>query len=523
MNEVATLVNDFFSGAKQSGSDIQELVETFAFPLGLVTKRVDNFVHESEENILKLPYVQEILELVKQSTGNSIFLKDVSLKLRTAPYGLTREAQYLILSALVAQRQIEFVTSKGDRINRRSLDLNIIWDDIVGIAKPTGAAYGSGRLRDWANMLSGIDGIQSIDNEADQKAIKSAFELWLKEWETKRVLERFDELPDEIFNTQIWKFSTNSKKTFGTVASAIREILADSISLEEGLLRIADGFSDSEKVFENCRKDFAVLEDFVNTVDKRGEIAIYLAVCGATENVELENIREKLLQVIDKICFNPDQILRGEMDSLWENFHSRFTEYFAMNHDAVMKSHLLQEQYDEIRRSDEWWEYENLASIEAFPDYHSSQISEISRKFKELNCRFNVKEMLKTHPFCACSFTLRQAFEWDILPQTLNAKLGSARVAYRNRLRIFKDTLSPLIHEFALNNSEEGFSEAANELIKALSDETDTNPFSTTQLIILKDVCRAIPREDSEFSDKNRESENGESRQIWREPEFASN
>ena len=46
-----------------------------------------------------------------------------------------REAQHLVLTALVANRQIEFVTTKGDRINRRSLDLKIIWDDIEGIAE----------------------------------------------------------------------------------------------------------------------------------------------------------------------------------------------------------------------------------------------------------------------------------------------------------------------------------------------------------------------------------------------------
>jgi hypothetical protein len=75
--------------------------------------------------------------------------------LKKSPHGFVREAQHLILTALVAQRKIEFVTSKGDRINRRSLDLKIIWDDIEGVAKPVGTVYSAARLTDWAKDFNG--------------------------------------------------------------------------------------------------------------------------------------------------------------------------------------------------------------------------------------------------------------------------------------------------------------------------------------------------------------------------------
>lgn len=493
MNDVATLVNDFFSGAKQTGSDIQNLAETFALPLGLVTPSADTFVHETDENIVNLPYVQEVLELINRKTDESVSLEAVSERLRQLPFGLMKEAQYLILSALVAHRQIEFVTSKGDRINRRSLDLKIIWDDIVGIAKPSGTTYGISRLTEWAKILGGGQEIQSIDNPEDIATIKLVFEEWLKNWESNGILARFDELPDEIFNTKIWRFSVNSQKTFGIVASTIREILADTISLEDGLLRIADAFSDSETVYDSCKNDFTALEDFVNTVEKRGEISIYLAVCGATENSELENTREKLLQVIDKIYFNPDKTLSGEMDALWKEFHESYTEHFTINHDLVMKSQLLQEQYNEIRRSDEWWEFEGLASIDALPDFYWKEVREISGKFKELNCRFNAKEMLKTHPFCACSFSLAKANDWESMPQTLKEKLAAGRAAYRNILRNFSSDLNPLLEDFARRNQSEEITNSSRELAHALTSDSVSKPFDTTQLTIMKEVCSLLP------------------------------
>lgn len=491
MNEVAGLVKDFFSGARQTGSDIQKAVETFAFPLGLVTKRGDTFVHESEENILKLPLVQEVSEMIRSNPGGSVSLKDVSQRLRKIPFGLMREAQYLILSALVAHRQIEFVTSKGDRISRRSLDLNIIWDDIVGIAAPTGTVYGSKRLTDWAKLLTKSDNFHSIDNPDDQLVIRDALETWRNEWESKDILSRFNDLPDDIFNTQIWRFSKSSQKTFGGVAGAIRELLSDTIPLEECLLRIADSFSDSEQVFEACQSDFRVLEEFVNTVDLRNEITGYLVVCGATGNIELEELRERILGVIDRISFEHDKNLRGELVELWESFRSRYTDYFSVNHDALMKSHLLQERFDEIRRSDEWWEFENLSKMTLFPKSFGKNVTAICKQFKELNCRFDVKEMLKTHPFCACSFSLSEMERWESLPESLIEELNAARAAYRNVLRKAAKVLSAAAESAAQKNRSNEFASALQSLMNAIGNGSNAT-LGTDQIAVLREISGEI-------------------------------
>ena len=135
MNEVSQLVNDLFSGARKTHEGIQRLARTFALPLGLVYKKGDEYSLESEDNLLSLPLVGLVLELVEKNESSTISLKNVYKLLKDKPFGLTHEAQHLILAALVAQRKIEFVTTNNDRINRRSLDLKIIWDDIAGIAK----------------------------------------------------------------------------------------------------------------------------------------------------------------------------------------------------------------------------------------------------------------------------------------------------------------------------------------------------------------------------------------------------
>ena len=123
-----------------------------------------------------------------------------------------REAQHLLLTALVAQRQIEFVTTKGDRINRRSLDLKIIWDDIMGISKPTSIVYSNEKLTNWAKILTGTDTFHSIENPEDRELVRATLANWLSDWNDARLLNRFNDLPDEIFNTKIWIWRAMPKK-----------------------------------------------------------------------------------------------------------------------------------------------------------------------------------------------------------------------------------------------------------------------------------------------------------------------
>ena len=411
MTEVSTLINDFFSGARQSLAEVQQLAKTFALPLGLVANHGNTVALETEEKLVKLPLAEEILSLVKTNGETPVSLKTIYEQLKQSPNGLVREAQHLILTALVAHRQIEFVTSKGDRINRRSLDLTIIWDDIEGIAKPSSVLYGNNRLTAWARILTGSDVFQSIDLPEDNKAVRDTLENWLADWKSARVLERFNELPSEILNTKIWRLWIRAKKTFGTVAETISTILDNSISLEEGLYRIADAFSDSEKEFFVCTKDLVVLEDFINGVEIREKVWAYLAVCETTQDEKTEYFRAKLSDIVEESYTNPNEILNREMENLWQTFRPRFAEHFALQHDLIMKSHHLQAQFDEILQSDEWWEFENLSRLTVFQQVHRQEVQKIRRQFRELDCRFDVREMLKTHPFCACSFNLAKIEE----------------------------------------------------------------------------------------------------------------
>lgn len=493
MKDVSKLVNDYFSGARQNLVEVQRLAKIFALPLGLVAERGNSFVIEREESLEKLPFVKDALALVEANTEKAVSLESVYEQLNKSPFGLGREASHLILTALVANRQIEFVTSKGDRINRRSLDLKIIWEDIEGIAKPAGVLYDDERLTEWARILTTVSDFQSIDQPEDREAIKVALENWLTDWHSAAILERFSDLPDEVLNTKIWRMANYAEKTFGTVATTVAAILDDSISPEEGFYRIADAFSDSEKEFFDRRKDLIVLEDFINGAGKREKIWKYLAVCQPTQDEKIEYLREKLIGIIEESYANPNEVLNEELESLWQTFHKAFSEHFAMKHDLVMKSHILQEKLDEILRSDEWWEFENLSRLTIFQKTYWKEAQKIYRQIKELNCRFDVREMVKTQPSCACSFNLSKMSEWENLPETLAEHINYGRKNYRKVLQTLSQTLIPQIENFAAENNDEEFFDAAHRLIEVFKEDRETLLLTNNELIVLQKVFDDLP------------------------------
>jgi hypothetical protein len=492
LNEVATLVSAHFSGAKPTLSEIQELAQTFALPLGLVIEHGNNFILNSDEKRLAQPFVREVMALVAESGEETVSLKEIYRELKKEPFGLVHEAVHLVLAALVAQRHLEFVTSKGDRINRRSLDLQIIWDDIVGVAAPSTVLYSSAKLTEWARIVTEAK-FTTVDDPDEREKIKQSLENRLADWRSTGILERFEKLPPEILTTKIWRLARHAQKTFGVMATTIESILDESISLEEGLQRIADAFSDSEQEFYSSKNDLAMLEDFINGANLREKVWKYMAICETTQDAQIEELRENIFRIIREMTNNPNEAYNRELDDLWQEFQTKFSEHFAIKHYSVMKSHHLQEKFDEILQSDEWWEFENLSELSVFQKTHWNQAQKICRRLRELNCAYEVQELLKTYPFCACSFRLSKIGEWERLPKLLEECVAAGRDRYRKTLAILGETLLPVFQQFAQTETSPEFVEAARRLAEIIGDAGQMPLLKNAELVILKKALQAMP------------------------------
>ncbi|MEO8041605.1 MAG: DUF6079 family protein [Acidobacteriota bacterium] len=487
MTEVGALVADLYNSSRQNLPEVQELARNFALPMGLVSEQDGVLLPQTDEALSALPAAADVLAMISDAnSGGAVSLKEVYDHFRQEPRGFVREVQHLLLTALVAQRQIDFVTSKGDRINQRSLDLKIIWDDIVGIAKPAGPAFSAKKLARWAVLVTGDDKIKSLDDEAGRSALKAALEVWHVEWHKSRVLKRFNELPDDVLNARIWNLASRCSKTLGATADTIKGALDSSISLEECINRIGDTFSDSEEQFHRATSELVVVDSFIKGTPTRAQIVSYLSGCEVTDVDEIEEMREQLYQLVDGSYWNPSDASNRELGYLWIKFQRDFADHFAARHDAIMRSHSLQASYHEILRSDDWWEFENLALISLFDPKPAAAILDIQRQFAELHCNFAVREALQERPFCRCSFGIAREKTWEALPETLSDAIRDALRGYRETLSSEQNTVTPLLERIETESSDKAAASTASALIESLRKGGELPRFSLTELQVLQ-------------------------------------
>ena len=486
--DVASIVTDLYNGTRQDLADVQSRAQTFAFPLGLVRLEGTSFVPESTERLASLSIVADVLELVNANGEKPVSLTDVYTQLRKAPNGLVREAQQMVLTALVAQRQIEFVTSSGNRINRRSLDLKIIWDDIVGIAKPIESSFSVEKLKHWAALFTKDDVFQSLDRRQDRETLQTAFAQWTSNWKESRLLERFAQLPDDVLNVRIWQLAARIGKTFGSVADNIEAASEGSMPLEECLDGIADAFSESEAEFAACENDLEVLSSFIKGADLRDEIRSYLAVCEVTQDPNIEELREQAVGLVEAAYASPSDAINREMGHVWEKFKREFSEHFDARHNAIMGSPDLRSQLDEILKSDQWWEFETFSGISNFDTNYSIKAAEYRRRIKELDCRVDAKHVLERQPFCLCTFSLRKSVDCDYLPKLLSDTVSEGLRSFRKTLAKNSNDLIKPLEAFTDVTTDPELQAASKQLILAMNTGKDIPAFTDLQLKILREI-----------------------------------
>ena len=429
--QTAALISNFFGGSEVNSPESQKLAESFAFPLGLAARVNGVFVPISAENLVEN-------EIVKAGFAGSdaetmVPLKDIAMRLQAPSVGLTREAQHLILAALVAQKQYEFVTSSGNRINHRSLDLQIIWDDIVGVAKPLDEFYSPERLLTWAKLITGNAGLRTLDRSEDRLLIIDSLTGWLSGWNESRTLAEFDALPDENLNAGIWRTAANLRKSFGAMAEIIDSLVKNDLSLDKCLQSIADLFSDSEAEYENKKGDLRILRDFTSGVTRRSEIATYLSLCEDTCDVELESSRQGLLDTINEGKFASSVAGTQQLDAEWKRFRDAYTDYYAEKHDAVMRSAVAGEALRAIVSSDEWAVFENFSSVSWLENESFPLAKSLIREIRQLYCNSNVRGSLLSKPFCGCSFSLAETERLVDLPSLLKVTVDCGLEVFRSR------------------------------------------------------------------------------------------
>lgn len=486
VNEVTHLVAGLFGGANQNAGSVQELARLFALPLGLVSLRNGAFILEAGDNILRQPWAREIFTMTDEANGEVVPVQDVFHRLRGEPYGLLLESQQIVLAALIAQRRVELISKTNERIGRRLLDYKLVWDDVVGVARSASLQSSAEELTAWVRILTQNKTLGSIADPASRDVARAGLVDWVGEWRSSRLIERFEALPEDAVVTRAWRLIATSAQRFGMAAEAIETALVDVISLEEGLQRVSDTFSDSFEVFEQSLSQLDELENYIAGLEPRENVRKYVAVAEPTNIDEIESARSQLLRLLDDPYspFNAESNKRFSL--LWREFQLRYSQHYATAHAVTMNSTNLKDEIDAYLLSDDWREFEALSKLDLINKEHWERAKDLIDEARRARCELNVRQILTDRPMCACSFRLAKMRYLKQVPRELDAIVQGGLISYKRALSLLNAPIAIALDGISRANANTNLSTRARALAGAFARGKFPDRFSGMEISLLE-------------------------------------
>jgi hypothetical protein len=489
-SEVAQLVGGLFGGANQGEASVQELARLFAEPLGLASLRGDLYTLEVGDQALKQPWVREVIAMTDEADGACVPLDDIYRQLRREPYGLLREAQHLIFAALVAQRRIELVTNTDDRITHRTLDRTLRWDELAGVARAATLLHSAEQLTAWARLLTAQPKLASINKPEAREVVRGALSTWLDEWRSRRLLEKFDALPDDGLTTSAWGLAVAVRKSFEAAAESVLALLADNITLEEGLQRIADAFGDCEEGFAHHQKQLAQLSGFTEGFEEREHARTYLATAEPTTEEEIESAHRELLALADDAHSLFDQDLTQRFNLLWREFQARYMEHYLMAHAKAAATNANQQAIEELMRGDEWREFEALSQLPFVNRAYWEEATALIDRARRMRCLLPVRQLLIERPACECSFRLTDPVSPQLIVISLADVVGRGCEAHRQTLLVWREPLAQALSVLARHEGRQEVSASVERMAAVFSEGVLPASFNWADTRLIE---RALP------------------------------
>jgi len=423
MSQVDDLAVGLFAAREGISAEVKKLAESFAVPMGLADIVDGNVEVRPVEGLLGLHPVTVVMEMLATIDG-VVRIEELCDRLGASPFGFTFEAQRLLLTALVARGFIEFVTSSGDRIGSRSLDLKLVWDDVAGISFPTESQYSADRLVKWAALLTGDAELTSINSEAGRKKAKASLCNWLDAWRQMNILERLDSVSDDAMTTALWHLGSRARKSFGSAADAVTSVANGTLDIEAALRMIQEAFSASEDEFKTLSGELVKLRTMLDALPTRNSIKRRLSVYETTDDDGIEKVRSELTHSLDGLS-NDRAVDTAKLDTLWTSFKGSHDHLIAESHAASARLHETRDKAAEIMSSHEWWVFENLANTGSFSPSYRQSARELMRELRVCNCTLLVVEGSTSPLVCpGCGFSLRNSRKRRTLPNRLWALIS---------------------------------------------------------------------------------------------------
>lgn len=474
--EVESLVSKFFLEKELDSPIVQKLAMDVALPLELAVNDGTGLRPATESELLSGRFAA--LLNGSEFGRDEISLTEIVSRLNDRPVGLSLEAIHLILTAMIAQCGYEFVTRQGSRIGRSTLDLQLVWDDIISIAPPLQIQHAKIEIAGWYELLM-EGGVEPSDESTQENGdITDCIIAWHRHWRTRGIEQLFRDLNSENMSLRSWKKIENIKSSMGRALDLISEWLGAGGSAEDVLFGMINCFKRSQSFYRSVLSDVEQMlsEAAHNELRKIG--ISYLLRARLSDDRVVESHRLGLCQVVEKNEYSADP--SSWIEAAATRFYQEYGAYFIRQHDVA--AHLadgFREFVKDVKNRKRFLQLKELAETPWFESSDRFLLGRLDRWSAIEFCSVEDLEKLGPDLTCECGFDPTE----DMPPEPKAADIFFRRSFDRFASNVIDAANSPEAASGVFNLRER--------LISALASEEDLFLEPSDLETLLEHLCRA--------------------------------
>jgi hypothetical protein len=407
---VDLLVSGLFGGGTVSAPEVQQAAAAVAVPLGLAEgpERGPYRFNPSGEAALTYPFNVEPLRLAEAGGEIGVPLEAIYQALRRTPFGLQRQAQRLILAAMVATGRVKLVGPAGE-LSAEGLAEGVDFSAYTHLKRAGLTVYSNETLLEWCRQLTDSHHLNDIVTADGRQLIRKALDDWLANWHALDLNGRFNEIPPEAATRRTWQLIATSKQYFETMSRSIRAVLDEEVALEEGIGRVVNTFAANPAIYQRAVRDLRMLTGFVDWIGTYTSAKEYILAAERTSDPKIEAARAELLSLIAAPHRLLDEAKRRRFDSVYDAFRRDYIDYYASAHDLHVGSRADYDVLEAYLESPNWRRFELLSQVAvAHTRYYQLALSTV-QAIRDLHCSLPTREILLDRASCVCPFRLTNA------------------------------------------------------------------------------------------------------------------
>lgn len=436
--EVLRLAIGFFGGVSASSPTVQAYAESYAFPLGLVTKINSEYRLDVERDSPILA-ISEIMTLISGSEDQAIPISQIYKKLRGEPFGLQVSAQRLILLALIANWRIELTDDTGKQVlGAPQLSLESEFGQYTRVRVPSNITHSPKILCEWYTLLTAQEEEIDLVSPQGRRQMIEGLIGWQSNWANLSLSSRIEQVPTEVLTTKLWQAVVTCRRYFDSMAYMISSLASEEISLEVCLGRIVNAFNNKEAIYSRAVGDLTTLISFLEWLPFYLESKNYVLAADYTADEQIETERANLIDFLSQAQNMFDEEKRGIYEQNFTNFRSNYIAYYCNLHEKVIGEQTNSKKIQEIISADDWCNFELFSQLSVANTRYYQLALETINSIQEKSCRLPVRDILNQYPCCACSFHLSDVVEPKFTVDTIQTIIREGLNYHRQLLLRYK-------------------------------------------------------------------------------------